>query len=192
MKNIQLEYLCAEVGKWEQIPGVTPPMVMRLLKMLLGIGMQPVIDNRGVYPCYYFNRMAVLLRSRHPKDLVRVAADCGSFVVGRCTSESMNYYEVDWIASPLFLDEWALKQCIRDRVYEGTIDDDTTEETTQKLDSKMRAIFSLVNNRRYKYIILSGGIQVKTWTDSLRAGMAAHGRDISLLSASRKFNLLIL
>lgn len=96
MKNIQLECLCAEVRKWEQIPGIKLPIVM-------------------------------------------------------------------WLLS----------------VYVGITDDDTTEEITQKLDSKMRAIFSLVYYIRYKYIILSGGIQVKTWTDSLRAGIAAHGRDIT-------------
>ena len=96
MKNIQLECLCAEVRKWEQIPGMILPIVM-------------------------------------------------------------------WLLS----------------VYVGITDDDTTEEITQKLDSKMRAIFSLVYYIRYKYIILSGGIQVKTWTDSLRAGMAAHGKDIT-------------
>ena len=37
MKNIQLEYLCAEVRKWEQIPGMILPMVMWLLSVYVCI-----------------------------------------------------------------------------------------------------------------------------------------------------------
>ena len=104
-KVIIIKRLYAVIHKWENLYGVSNTNIVRLLKLYIGMDIDFLINKDGKILCQNFNRMARTLRSRHPREFIRMIVGCGSFLYEKCNSANMNSYGVVWIASPLFASE---------------------------------------------------------------------------------------
>lgn len=98
-KVVLVKKLYAEIHKWEDLFGVSNTNIIRLLKLYIGMGIDPLITREGKILCRDFNKTAKILHSRNPKDLIRMAVNSGSFYYEKCDAANMNHYGVMWIAS---------------------------------------------------------------------------------------------
>lgn len=156
MRNmIYLKKLYAEIRKWENLRGITRPMLLRLMKLYIGMDVDRFVSPAGVYSCNDFNRMAMALGCREPRKMIDFAVESGSFAVGRCGSCNSNSYGVVWIASPMFFNEDAMAAAMAKTERAESVG--TDRFWSPKLDSKNGLLLSIINNTGLSNRILSGG-----------------------------------
>lgn len=112
MKQVQRAISAIDLGKMirsAERKHISPASIYRLLKLYLGTDTVKLMSEWGVYMQCNFNKLSVLLKSHTSSDLIYDVIRSGWFVMGKVPPGETSHYSINWFASPLFVDEAALK-----------------------------------------------------------------------------------
>lgn len=146
-KVILTKKLYAEIRRWEKTFGVTNANNIRLLKLYIGMSVDPFITQDGKLLARDFNKLGAILHIRKPRKLIEMAVKSGSFLYGKCNIANMNTYGVIWIASKYLCSDNSDISDGNESCQDGISDaPQNVSSATDKSDSKSGDTLDIYNN----------------------------------------------